>query len=299
MLLLDWSTSIREMQYKLMVQCSSIVLFCKMNNIKCKVFAFTSNKQALEKYFTHIKLYENTDTFKTEKHLLLELLNTEGDTSTKIKKFLALKGCYLNYMELNSTPLNIALLNLTTVLKKMYAPDKQVSLIILTDGISDHLAPENINIYTNFDYVMDMDSNYIYKDICFVDLTKIYDFLLLRLKRIIPHLNVLTIFLTPNKKIKANLFNEGMLYLKNQQRKENIITMYNKKNYVLINYKYFSCIFYFQNTYHSDEKKDMLLNDMKINTNEKNSLKVTSNILRTLNNSISTLAIKKIAECIA
>jgi hypothetical protein len=302
-ILLDWSGSIRHSLFSLAIQTSILFHFCCKNNIGIKVFAFSDNKFAREKFFPEQE-YEN-DNYKNPL-LWFEVLSSKTEnvkasivnflSLTSIIKELELSYYYLKFLALGGTPLYRSLAAIGKTLGELYSPEKSINLITLTDGVSDRLSlleRETSTFDSTNVSILDIESNKLFNSVNLLDDVSVRSFLFERLKVIVPQLKILHIHVCND--VDKRIFDSGLLYLNPGDPSIKILLKkLRSENYVFSQFKDFNSLIYIQNFQEESKRNELLLDDLKISSKS-----VATRLLETLNNSLSKKIFQKISENIS
>lgn len=217
-ILLDWSDSIKRSLMNLIKEAITITLFCKKAKIPCSVFAFIKNGSI--RYFGSEDMGTNPSTNEYDGRLV-EMLSTESKNFVENTRLLLLLGASVSgkYVEsiaksyklrLGSTPLNQTVFNIPTILQQKIAKNKRISLVIISDGMSDEF---KFNDQTNRGIFIDPLTKKIHTS-SFKSEEKVNTFLYSRLRITFPMLSILAIHIvrSQNDVIDQNgfLFNMSL-----------------------------------------------------------------------------------------
>ncbi len=303
-ILLDWSGSIKNSLFSLAIQTSILFHFCCKNNIGIKVFAFSDNKFAREKFFFGQE-DKNEDSNYKKPLLWFEVLSSKTENvKESIVNFLSLSsivGEYqlsyygLKFLTLGGTPLYRSLAAIGKTLGELYSPDKSINLITLTDGVSDRLNLLNreTSTYDSTNVsILDLESNKLFNSVNLFEDVSVRSFLFDRLKTIVPQLKILHIHVCNS--VDKRIFDSGLLYLNPTDPSIKILLKKLKSdNYVFSQYKDFNSLIYIQN-YQEAKRNELLFDDLKISSKT-----IATRLLEALNNSLSKKIFQKISENIS
>jgi len=138
MMLIDYSGSMNQALDSVIRQTINLIQFCKRVNIPFQVFAFTSDREYIERR-------GDTTHFEWEDLVLLELFNSKmskSDYEYAIRSFFHRAACRWDFPrieELGSTPLDAAIMATGHLIKQFRRanPVHKMNLITLTDGDSN------------------------------------------------------------------------------------------------------------------------------------------------------------------